>query len=44
MQTVTKQSGNSKPFQGTSNGCVAQPLADCPANLRLSNFRIDLLG
>jgi hypothetical protein len=44
MPTVTKQSGNSEPSTGASNGFVAEPLADCPVNLRLSNFRIDLLG
>ena len=32
------------PLRGRSNGFVAKPLADCPANLSLPIFRIDLLG
>lgn len=32
------------PLRGTSNGFVAEPLADSPANLKLPIFRIDLPG
>ena len=32
------------PLRGTSNGFVAEPLADCPANRKLPPFRIDLPG